>query len=417
MFIKKQDLPLVLTYNQEKQIFEYKKIINVFNRGKREVISLEFGNRVIRCTEDHKFLTENGWIEAKELTTFNPIIGNSQECLQTLNVLNDDQMQIVLGSYLGDGSIQVVGNNRFKLRIIHGIKQKDYCEWKAKQFNCQTQYIEKNGFSKKPAIRFATKCFALPFNIPSGQKNTCPQWVLDKLDERGIAIWCMDDGSKNNGMFRLHTNSFDLESHHLFIKKFKNYNIDCYIKEDIGPDYKYYYLTFDTKNTKKLIDLIQKYIHPNMTYKIDNFKKQSYIWNNQYKNYKHIILDKINDKKIFKPVFDLEIEDNHNFLITSKTDKISGVVVHNCQNMISSEIVTLLTRVGRYSKLIICGDSNQSDLNGKSGFKKIYSVFDDDKSKENGIYVFKFTNDDIVRSEVVRFILEQLEEKLIKKTD
>lgn len=33
-----------------------------------ELIELEFDNGVITCTPDHKFLTDRGWVEAKDLT-------------------------------------------------------------------------------------------------------------------------------------------------------------------------------------------------------------------------------------------------------------------------------------------------------------------------------------------------------------
>jgi hypothetical protein len=39
---------------------------------------------------------------------------------------------------------------------------------------------------------------------------------------------------------------------------------------------------------------------------------------------------------------------------------------------------------------------------------KIMSAFDDDESKENGIYTFKFTEEDIVRSTLVKYIVKKL---------
>jgi phosphate starvation-inducible protein PhoH len=54
------------------------------------------------------------------------------------------------------------------------------------------------------------------------------------------------------------------------------------------------------------------------------------------------------------------------------------------------------------------GDPDQSDINGKSGFMKIMNAFDDVESKENGIYTFKFTEEDIVRSGLVKYIVKKL---------
>ena len=84
------------------------------------------------------------------------------------------------------------------------------------------------------------------------------------------------------------------------------------------------------------------------------------------------------------------------------------IVADEAQNMTVKEITTLITRVGEFSKVFILGDPDQSDINGKSGFMKIMNAFDDAESKENGIYTFKFTEEDIVRSSLVKYIVKKL---------
>jgi phosphate starvation-inducible protein PhoH len=51
----------------------------------------------------------------------------------------------------------------------------------------------------------------------------------------------------------------------------------------------------------------------------------------------------------------------------------------------------------------------QSDINGKSGLSDIAKIFDDDESKKNGIHVFTFDKTDILRSEILKFIISKLE--------
>ena len=51
----------------------------------------------------------------------------------------------------------------------------------------------------------------------------------------------------------------------------------------------------------------------------------------------------------------------------------------------------------------------QSDINGKSGFKTISNLFNDQESNEKGIYCFDFYKEDIVRSEILKFIVGKLE--------
>jgi phosphate starvation-inducible protein PhoH len=78
------------------------------------------------------------------------------------------------------------------------------------------------------------------------------------------------------------------------------------------------------------------------------------------------------------------------------------------QNSSQKELTTLLTRVGHFSKLFICGDPMQSDINGKSGFDKMCNIFNDDLSRQHGVHVFYLTEEDIVRSEIVKFIVKKL---------
>jgi phosphate starvation-inducible PhoH-like protein len=92
------------------------------------------------------------------------------------------------------------------------------------------------------------------------------------------------------------------------------------------------------------------------------------------------------------------------------TFKDSVVIVDEAQNLTFSELTTIMTRFGESSKMMIIGDTRQSDINGKSGFKKMYSLFDDADSEDHGIYCFKFTEADIMRSELLKFIVSKLDQ-------
>jgi phosphate starvation-inducible PhoH-like protein len=91
----------------------------------------------------------------------------------------------------------------------------------------------------------------------------------------------------------------------------------------------------------------------------------------------------------------------------SWTNKI--VVADECQNFTTKELTTLITRVGEGTKLIICGDIMQSDIGQRSGFKSIYNLFNDKESREKGVRTFSFTHEDIVRSEILKFLVSKLE--------
>ena len=92
------------------------------------------------------------------------------------------------------------------------------------------------------------------------------------------------------------------------------------------------------------------------------------------------------------------------------TFKDTAVIVDEAQNLTRSELVTILTRFGEDSKMFVIGDTKQSDINGRSGFRDIYKTFNDRDSEDHGIFCFKFTEDDIMRSEMLKFIVRKLGE-------
>lgn len=91
-----------------------------------------------------------------------------------------------------------------------------------------------------------------------------------------------------------------------------------------------------------------------------------------------------------------------------------AIVADEAQNMTSKELLTLITRVGEFSKIFVLGDTDQTDIGSKSGFKKMFDIFNDEESKLNGIYTFSFDEDDIVRSKLVKFIIKKIKKETKK---
>lgn len=85
------------------------------------------------------------------------------------------------------------------------------------------------------------------------------------------------------------------------------------------------------------------------------------------------------------------------------------IVLEEAQNYDAKEMTTAITRIGEYSKMIIIGDPDQSDINGRSAFRPFYELFDDPDSRNRGIHCVAFTKEDIVRSGILRYIAEKLE--------
>lgn len=87
---------------------------------------------------------------------------------------------------------------------------------------------------------------------------------------------------------------------------------------------------------------------------------------------------------------------------------VKFVCADEAQNMTFKELLTLVTRMGQFSKLIITGDESQSDIGMKSGFSKMVAALNDEESRNNGVHVFRFSEEDILRSDLCRFLTKKL---------
>ena len=93
--------------------------------------------------------------------------------------------------------------------------------------------------------------------------------------------------------------------------------------------------------------------------------------------------------------------------LRGSTFRDSVVIVDEAQNLEMSELITVLTRYGHNTKMFIIGDSFQSDIQ-KLCFQKVAEVFKGDDSLARGIVNFHFTEQDIVRDELLKFIVGKI---------
>ena len=86
------------------------------------------------------------------------------------------------------------------------------------------------------------------------------------------------------------------------------------------------------------------------------------------------------------------------------------VIVDEAQNCTVKELTTVLTRLGEGSICYILADPMQTDLKGgsKSGFLKCLIFLLIRKVWSKGIHTFKFTEEDIMRSELVKYLVKKL---------
>ncbi len=90
------------------------------------------------------------------------------------------------------------------------------------------------------------------------------------------------------------------------------------------------------------------------------------------------------------------------------------IILDEAQNSTCKEITTVLTRLGAGSKCFVLADPMQTDLRNEKlcgGFNTMYTTFSDDESIDMGIHTFRFTEDDIMRSELCKFIISKLRDR------
>jgi len=88
----------------------------------------------------------------------------------------------------------------------------------------------------------------------------------------------------------------------------------------------------------------------------------------------------------------------------------SVIVVDEVQNLNFHEVNTVMTRVGRNSKIILVGDSNQSDLFKSNRDISCIERLDKVLSNNNFFDTIYFQRQDIVRSDFVRAWIECIED-------
>ena len=127
-----------------------------------------------------------------------------------------------------------------------------------------------------------------------------------------------------------------------------------------------------------------------------------------YRNMVQFMFEMPNEQS-FKNLYDkLKSQGSLYFLSTSflrgLTFDNSIIIVDECQNLNFHELDTIITRVGQDSKIMFCGDFNQTDLvknNEKNGLHDFMRILEEMKE----FNCTEFTIGDIVRSGFVRSYL------------
>jgi len=92
--------------------------------------------------------------------------------------------------------------------------------------------------------------------------------------------------------------------------------------------------------------------------------------------------------------------------LKGRTFNASLLIVDEAEDLSVQEILLCMTRLGKFSKMLIIGDFDQVNVKS-SGFQRVYDAFDSAESQERGIYCLPFTHEDIMRNKVLQYVSEK----------
>ena len=211
--------------------------------------------------------------------------------------MNATKRGVIVGMVLGDGYVQVRKRPRVdgsiyeerNIRVLHGPKQRAYCEWKATRLSWALggQQVNVTKCRNGPGGRYWAYQFSKShpyfgqirrWCYPAGVK-TLTRNVLNMLTPEGLAIWYMDDGSARRNVNSkgwvssvasdIATMCTRLEAETIVDWFMDEYGIEWKIRyRKASPENKACYIQTNTAGSKAFAGIIKPYVPECMLYKL-----------------------------------------------------------------------------------------------------------------------------------------------------
>ncbi len=339
--IVNQKLPVeVLSYDPATGKVEPRRVVSWFDNGRAERF-LQFeveggpsGRRRFAATENHLIFTPDGPRPAGELREGDEVLAQVEDY-----ALTEDQMQVVLGGALGDGSLRRTGAHSAHFRIGHGERQTEYAGWKHWMLQPFSRPLGPVG----KGMGFDTLSMPVLEEVRRGLyeegSRTATTTLLDRLDARGVAVWYGDDGSFGgsydrwgNGKAVLYNKSLIPEARARVQALFERLGVGR--PRDDGRGF-----WFGSEQTARLHELVAPFLHPSLAYKLHPDRRGRFAWEPDLSD-AHLNGTRLANRRRVRAVpakvvqryvkprtrsmrrFDIEVEGNHTYMV-------DGVVVHN----------------------------------------------------------------------------------------
>ena len=335
----------VLSYDAETDRMVPRKIVNWFDNGNAERF-LQFtvaksggnGRAQFAATENHLIRTPGGWRQAGEL------IAGDRVLTAEKYLLSDQQLQVVLGALMGDGNLSPNRRDRSgtRFRMGHGAKQAAYLDWK-------TSLLANIGHSRTvnakgavfadftPLAELAELHDAVYFG--DGKKHLTWEY-LKSLTPLALAVWYLDDGSftvrpkgvqqrtaGGTGRIEIVVEAMSPGSRDRLVRYLRDTRkLDVQLVTKGARQVSA--IRFTTAATEKFQQLVARYVHPSMDYKLlPRFRGQFAVEPQFAPETQRLVAARVLNVRIKPPTrsmkrFDIEVEGLHNYFV-------DGVMVHN----------------------------------------------------------------------------------------
>jgi recombination protein RecA len=335
----------VLSYDPVTCQLAPRKIVNWFNNGTADRF-LQFtvaksggnGRSQFAATENHLIQTPGGWRPAGELIVGDRVLSAEPQRL------SEQQMQVVLGSLMGDGNLSSNrrGRSGTRFRLGHGAKQAAYLDWKVSllgNIDCSRTVNAKGAVFADftPLPELAELHDVVYFG--DGKKHLTWDY-LKALTPLALAIWYMDDGSLTvrskglqertqggPGRIELCVEAMSAGSRERLVQYLRDtHGLDIRLR--LAGAAQKAVLVFSTAATERFQKLVAPYVHPSMDYKLLPRFQQQFSVQPEFADAELVLQPaRILDVHVQPPTrsmskFDIEVEGGHNYFV-------DGVMVHN----------------------------------------------------------------------------------------
>jgi len=335
----------VLSYDPETGQVVPRRIVNWFNNGRAERF-LQFtvaksggnGRAQFAATENHLVRTPGGWRPAGELIAGDRVLQAEPQRL------GEKQMQLILGSLMGDGNLSPTrhGGSGTRFRMGHGARQAEYLDWKVSLLgNIECSRSTNAAGAMFADFRPLPELEELHDAVYFGDGKKHLSWeYLKALTPLALAVWYADDGSftlrskgiqertqGGTGRIEICVEAMSPGSRERLVQYLRDtHGLNVRVRS-AGARQKAV-LVFTTAATEKFQELVAPYLHPSMEYKLlPRYRGQFGVEAEFVPAELRLQPARVLDVHVKPPTrsmnrFDIEVEGGHNYFV-------DGVMVHN----------------------------------------------------------------------------------------